>query len=728
MIGFTRKALSIKNDMRKGWLISYLAVFCVPLFAYILMSCAVMGIIREQTYTLNQNTLNIAASAIDYQVQSAEMTAAEIIANEKLASLIKAQQDTSPAAEYKIVEIQNTLRMAVSRNGIIDAIYVYMNEGDYVLSNTTKAKPEFYFENELSSLAMSVQEWKKIMTQPHVKDYATWENQNGSSTMVLMISQNIYENAPKATICIVFNTAKFWQVMNEKKDMQIEVYDMRNEKVYWGNGKTRANPVVLASQNIGWRYEAYIEDAVISAQEGYALLLILGGILLAGVVSAVLIWGLIKRNYNPIRDIVSKFEQYFEKRSDNTGEITYIESSLNQLVERLQENRAEMREKIELMDQAYLICLLLGQRPKDISVQEELRAQGFEEKTNYRVLILSVPQEVTAKEAEEALGIGQQETCLFFGRSVELDGRIVFVVDADSGNEESMNRVQERLLEQYSKGRLAWSVPYAGGENLCFAYEEAQYILDSASESSCGVLTLARLLQEQAGHPLLPAELTAELACGVQNEDLEQVIQSVDKIQKYNEKGMTLPLFNAKVLAVSLYNYVLNIKESHQNSGEELQTLHNIQMRAQSTEEVWNYLHTALRKMTAGDSGGEMNRNRQLVNKMKSYIDVHYGDELLSVDSLCRAFDRSPSGVNKAFREVMGHGPLNYINYRRIQEAKRIFAESGGEVSASEVLKQVGYSNLNTFTRAFKRNEGITPGQFKDAVQQARQKFDHRGV
>ena len=225
------------------------------------------------------------------------------------------------------------------------------------------------------------------MTQPHVKDYATWENQNGSSTMVLMISQNIYENAPKATICIVFNTAKFWQVMNEKKDMQIEVYDMRNEKVYWGNGKTRANPVVLASQNIGWRYEAYIEDAVISAQEGYALLLILGGILLAGVVSAVLIWGLIKRNYNPIRDIVSKFEQYFEKRSDNTGEITYIESSLNQLVERLQENRAEMREKIELMDQAYLICLLLGQRPKDISVQEELRAQGFEEKTNYRVLI-----------------------------------------------------------------------------------------------------------------------------------------------------------------------------------------------------------------------------------------------------------------------------------------------------------------------------------------------------
>lgn len=230
---------------------------------------------------------------------------------------------------------------------------------------------------------------------------------------------------------------------------------------------------------------------------------------------------------------------------------------------------------------------------------------------------------------------------------------------------------------------------------------------------------------------MLPGELTAELARGVQNGDLEQVIQSVDKVKKYNEKGQPLPLFNAKVLAVSLYNYVMHIQEIHQDeshSGEELQTLHNIQLRAQNGDEVWNYLHAALRKMIAGDSGGEMNRNRQLVNKMKCYIDVHYGDELLSVDSLCRAFDRSPSGVNKAFREVMGHGPLNYINYRRIQEAKRIFAESGGEVSASEVLKQVGYSNLNTFTRAFKRNEGITPGQFKDAVQQARQKFDHRGV
>ena len=91
------------------------------------------------------------------------------------------------------------------------------------------------------------------------------------------------------------------------------------------------------------------------------------------------------------------------------------------------------------------------------------------------------------------------------------------------------------------------------------------------------------------------------------------------------------------------------------------------------------------------------------------------------MDSLCQVFHRAPSGVNKAFKDVTGHGPLHYINYRRIQEAKRIFIESGGMLSASEVLKQVGYTNLNTFTRAFKKNEGITPGQFKDAIWQANQ-------
>lgn len=725
MINRKMKSRNINSDMRKGWLLSYLAVFCAPLLAYILMSCVVMGIIREQTYDLNKSALNIAASAIDYQVQSAEMTAAEMIANDKLSSLIKAQTDTSPAAQYKVLEVQRALKLAVSRNAVIETIYVYMNEGNYVLSNVTKARPEYFFSNEMSALAMSADEWMRVMSKPHIKDYVNWENQNGTSTMALLISQNIFEEAPRATICIVFNTTKFWQVMNEKKDMQIEVYDMRNEKVYSGGGKTRANPVLLDSQT-GWRYEAYIEDAVISAQEGYALLLILGGIVLAGIASAVLIRHSIKINYNPIREMVTKFEQFFDKRSDSTGEITYIESSLNQLVERLRESRAEISEKMELMNQAYLICFLLGQRPKDISIQEELRAQGFEEKTCYCILILDRPGKITVSEAEELLGIGQQETCLFFGRCVELDGRIVLVIDALSGDEESRKRVQERLLEQCPDGRLAWSAPCEEGENLCYAYEEAQYILNSAPESSQGILTLARLQQEQAGEPLLPADLTAGLARGVQNEDIEQVIECVDKIQKYNENGKSLPLFSAKVLAVAVYNYVLSMKQLHDDvsySRDQLQTLHYIQMRAQSTEEIQGCLYAALRRLIIRDGDGELNRNAQLVNKMKSYIDEHYGDELLSVDSLCRAFDRSPSGVNKAFREVMGHGPLSYINYRRIQEAKKIFVEKGGAVSASDVLRQVGYSNLNTFTRAFKKNEGITPGQFKDAVQQARQKI-----
>ena len=105
--------------------------------------------------------------------------------------------------------------------------------------------------------------------------------------------------------------------------------------------------------------------------------------------------------------------------------------------------------------------------------------------------------------------------------------------------------------------------------------------------------------------------------------------------------------------------------------------------------------------------------------EMQEYIDQHYTDALLNVESLCRVFNRAPSGVNKAFRDSTGHGPLTYINYRRIQEAKRIFVESKGSMTTSEVLQKVGFTNLNTFTRVFKKTEGITPGQFRNTVLQA---------
>lgn len=35
------------------------------------------------------------------------------------------------------------------------------------------------------------------------------------------------------------------------------------------------------------------------------------------------------------------------------------------------------------------------------------------------------------------------------------------------------------------------------------------------------------------------------------------------------------------------------------------------------------------------------------------------------------------------------------------------------EDSVTDIAQQVGYSNVNTFIRIFKKEEGVTPGQYR---------------
>lgn len=375
------------------------------------------------------------------------------------------------------------------------------------------------------------------------------------------------------------------------------------------------------------------------------------------------------------------------------------------------------------MDQAYMICFLMGQCPKGISMREQLRVWGFEESAMFSVLILESGQPLTVSRAAEILAIGAEESCLYFGRGVELNGRVVFMIDANSGDEESRGQVRDRLLEQDAEVRLAWSSPYPGGSRLVYAYEEAQYILHGAEEGWTGILTLQQMQQRENQFIQIPNELEKRLAQAVKNKNVDALEDAVERLWSACVEARAASLVDAKTAAMAIYNLVYGICQIHPGtySRQEMLAFRNIQARPQSYEEVKKALQAELRRIVVREEERNVSRDEQLVKRMQEYIDQHYADVLLSVDSLCQVFHRAPSGVNKAFKEVMGYGPLHYINYRRIQEAKRIFIESGGMLSASEVLKQAGYTNLNTFTRAFKKNEGITPGQFKDAIWQANQ-------
>ena len=84
--------------------------------------------------------------------------------------------------------------------------------------------------------------------------------------------------------------------------------------------------------------------------------------------------------------------------------------------------------------------------------------------------------------------------------------------------------------------------------------------------------------------------------------------------------------------------------------------------------------------------------------------------EDLSVNTLARRACMSPSHFNRAFKSVFGSAPAEFIEMLRINEAKRRL--SVPKRTLDTIAASVGFSDAQTFQRAFERRFGAKPRSY----------------
>jgi len=103
--------------------------------------------------------------------------------------------------------------------------------------------------------------------------------------------------------------------------------------------------------------------------------------------------------------------------------------------------------------------------------------------------------------------------------------------------------------------------------------------------------------------------------------------------------------------------------------------------------------------------------NSKLLNEIISYINDNYIDSSLSLTSLADKIDISPTYLSRFIKNQIGHNFSDYLNKKRIEASKPLLIKNDTII---QVALQVGFDNDLTFRRAFKKYEGITPGQYKN--------------
>jgi AraC-like DNA-binding protein len=82
-----------------------------------------------------------------------------------------------------------------------------------------------------------------------------------------------------------------------------------------------------------------------------------------------------------------------------------------------------------------------------------------------------------------------------------------------------------------------------------------------------------------------------------------------------------------------------------------------------------------------------------------------------TVESLAKQVNMSRSGFAARFKWLVGEAPLQYITRWRMYRAVEFLRSS--KFTVTEIAEQVGYDSETAFSKAFKRQMGQSPNQYR---------------
>lgn len=113
---------------------------------------------------------------------------------------------------------------------------------------------------------------------------------------------------------------------------------------------------------------------------------------------------------------------------------------------------------------------------------------------------------------------------------------------------------------------------------------------------------------------------------------------------------------------------------------------------------------------------GDANPLDMIVKKIRHGVEEEkmFLNPQLNIEEFSRAIDCSYRDVSYAINKIFGTNFFEFINYYRVEEAKRLLADPARQkMSIMDVLLASGFNSKSAFQRFFKRLAGMSPTEFR---------------
>ncbi len=142
----------------------------------------------------------------------------------------------------------------------------------------------------------------------------------------------------------------------------------------------------------------------------------------------------------------------------------------------------------------------------------------------------------------------------------------------------------------------------------------------------------------------------------------------------------------------------------------------NLQSGHTNSALLYTFLVEMNKLVTCPASTKETHRMAQL-EPILDYIDQNYATGI-TLKELAKIADLSPQYICRIFKECLNMRPFEHLTKKRIFESKKLLTETN--LSINEISKAVGYNDCSYFCVVFRRQEGVSPAEYRTAYNERR--------
>lgn len=109
-------------------------------------------------------------------------------------------------------------------------------------------------------------------------------------------------------------------------------------------------------------------------------------------------------------------------------------------------------------------------------------------------------------------------------------------------------------------------------------------------------------------------------------------------------------------------------------------------------------------------ASADTDKSNNNISSVKDYIQEHL-NEKITVESLAKISNMSPTHFSRVFRQQTGFSPYDYVLSSRLNKAKEYLLKT--DLSVTRIAYETGFNSEANFIYCFTNKEGISPGKFR---------------